>query len=149
MKLEDEIKQDKFSSPFYKALLNIRVTESWLSNRLNQTLKPFCLSQEQYNVLRILKGQYPKPSSLQLITERMVNRMSNATRLVEKLRQSGLVSRKECASNRRKVDITLTKEGLEILEQIRPKLDSTLDDMQRLSEGEAEQLNLLLDKMRS
>ncbi|MFP4091484.1 MAG: MarR family winged helix-turn-helix transcriptional regulator [Cyclobacteriaceae bacterium] len=148
MKLEEVIKQKEFKSPLYKAILNIRVTESWLSNQVNQTLKPFGLSQEQYNVLRILNGQYPNPSPLQLISERMVNRMSNATRLVEKLRQNGLVTRQECPSNRRKVDILITQKGIDLLQEIRPQLDATMDNMNSLDAAEAEQLNYLLDKFR-
>ncbi len=148
MKLEEEIKQEHFKNTFYKAILNIRLTESWLSNQVNQTLKPFGLSQEQYNVLRILKGQYPKPSPLQLISERMVNRMSNATRLVEKLRQGGLVTRQECPGNRRKVDILITNKGQDVLDQVKPHLESTIDQMKNLSIEEAEQLNDLLDKFR-
>ncbi|MDF9798559.1 DNA-binding MarR family transcriptional regulator [Catalinimonas alkaloidigena] len=148
MKLEEVIKQDQFKNSYYKAILNIRVTESWLSNQVNQCLKPFGISQEQYNVLRILKGQYPKPSSLQLITERMVNRMSNATRLVEKLRLGGYVTRKECSSNRRKVDILITEKGMELLEQIRPEIEGSMDRMKNLSQEEAELLNKLLDKFR-
>lgn len=148
MKLEEVIKQDQFENPFYKAILNIRVTESWLSSQINQRLKPFGISQEQYNVLRILKGQYPKPSSLLLITERMVNRMSNATRLVEKLRKGGFVTRKECPSNRRKVDILITDKGLELLKQIKPELDASMSNMKNLSQDEANMLNELLDKFR-
>lgn len=148
MKLEEEIKQQNFKSPLYKAMLNIRLTESWLSNQINQTLKPFGLSQEQYNVLRILKGQYPNPSPLQLISERMVNRMSNATRLVEKLRQGELVTRQECPTNRRKVDILITQKGMNLLDQIRPQLDAAMAQMKNLSVKEAEQLNELLDKFR-
>lgn len=148
MKLEEVIKQDQFKNPYYKAILNIRVTESWLSSQINQRLKPFGISQEQYNVLRILKGQYPNPSSLLLITERMVNRMSNATRLVEKLRKGGYVTRKECPSNRRKVDILITDKGLELLEQIKPELDESMDNMKNLSVEEANLLNELLDKFR-
>ena len=148
MKLEEEIKQQNFKSPLYKAMLNIRLTESWLSNQINQTLKPFGLSQEQYNVLRILKGQYPNPSPLQLISERMVNRMSNATRLVEKLRQGELVPRQDCPTNRRKVDILITQKGMNLLDQIRPQLDGAMAQMKNLSVKEAEQLNELLDKFR-
>jgi len=148
MRIEEEIKQKEFKNPYYKAILNVRLTESWLSTQINQTLKPFGISQEQYNVLRILKGQYPKPSPLQLISERMVNRMSNATRLVEKLRQGGYVSRQECPTNRRRVDILLTKKGIALLDDIRPQLEATMDTMKNLSEREADQLNDLLDKLR-
>jgi len=148
MRLEDEIKQKEFKSPYHKAVLNIRVTESWLSTHVNQGLKPYGISQEQYNVLRILKGQYPKPSSLQLITERMVNRMSNATRLVEKLRKGGYVTRCECPSNRRKVDILITEKGMELLEEITPTLEGRMDRLNNLNQEEVIQLNELLDKFR-
>jgi DNA-binding MarR family transcriptional regulator len=148
MRIEEEIKQKEFKNPYYKAILNVRLTESWLSTQINQTLKPFGISQEQYNVLRILKGQYPDPSPLQRISERMVNRMSNATRLVEKLRQGGFVSRQECPTNRRKVDILITDKGLALLEDIQPQLEATMNTMKNLSAREAEQLNDLLDKFR-
>jgi len=148
MRIEEEIKQKEFKNPYYKAILNVRLTESWLSTQINQTLKPFGISQEQYNVLRILNGQFPKPSPLQLISDRMVNRMSNATRLVEKLRQGGYVSRQECPTNRRKVDILITNKGKSLLDDIRPQLEATMDTMKNLSAHEAEQLNMLLDKFR-
>jgi DNA-binding MarR family transcriptional regulator len=148
MRIEEEIKQKEFKNPYYKAILNVRLTESWLSTQINQTLKPFGISQEQYNVLRILKGQYPDPSPLHRISERMVNRMSNATRLVEKLRQGGFVSRQECPTNRRKVDILITDKGLALLEDIQPQLEATMNTMKNLSAREAEQLNDLLDKFR-
>ncbi len=87
MHLEDEIKQADFADDFLKAVLNILVTADRISSATNAALKPFGVSKEQFNVLRILRGQHPDPSSLQLISERMISKSSNATRLVEKLRQ--------------------------------------------------------------
>ena len=148
MRIEDEIKQKRFDSEFQKAVLNIKVTASWLSAITNNTLKPFNLSPEQYNVLRILRGQYPKPSTLSTITDRMVDKMSNATRLVEKLRKSGLVTRDVCASNRRKVDILITQKGLDLLAELDPVMRHTFKDTQLVSDEELAMLNQILDKMR-
>lgn len=148
MKLEEEIKQLKFEDTFHKVVLNIRFTGNWFYNRISRALKPYGISEEQYNVLRILKGQHPHPSPLQLIGERMINRMSNATRLVEKLRRQGLVSREVCPKNRRKVDILITEKGLNLLTEIKPKLDQEMQKANTISVEEAEELNRLLDKIR-
>ena len=100
-------------------------------------------------MLRILRGQHPDPSSLQLISERMISKSSNATRLVEKLRQKGYVKRSPCPTNRRKVDILITQKGLDELEEMDPLVRSSSDDMRTLSKAESRELNRLLDKMRS
>lgn len=148
MGIEEEIKQIKFDDSFHKVVLNIRFTGNWLYNTISRVLKPYGISEEQYNVLRILKGQHPQPSPLQLISERMINRMSNATRLVEKLRRQGLVSREVCPKNRRKVDILITEQGLNLLKEIKPKLDREMQKVNTISPEEAEELNRLLDKIR-
>ncbi len=149
MKIEEEIKQEKFQDLFHKVVLNVRFTGNWFYNEISRVLKPYGISEEQYNVLRILKGQYPNPSPLQLISERMINRMSNATRLVEKLRKNGLVSREVCPENRRKVDILITEKGLAFLKKVNPILDSEINKLNTLTHEEAETLNLLLDKIRN
>ena len=117
MKLEDEL-QMRFKTPHDRALLSIIFTGAWLTGRFNRFLKPFGLSEQQFNVLRILRGQKGKPANLFLVQERMVHRMSNATRLVEKLRQKGLVERVVCEENRRKVEITITNKGRKLLSRI-------------------------------
>ena len=104
MKLEDELKM-RFKTPHDRALLSTVFTGVWLTDRFNRFLKQFGLSEQQFNVLRILRGQKGKPANLFLIQERMVHRMSNATRLVEKLRQKALVERVVCEEDRRKVEI--------------------------------------------
>ncbi|MFT5142814.1 MAG: DNA-binding MarR family transcriptional regulator [Rhodothermales bacterium] len=148
MRLEDEIRQTVFGDPFMKAVLNVLVTADRLGAHANATLKPFGLSKEQYNVLRILRGQHPLPAPLRSVTERMVSRSSNATRLVEKLRAKNLVDRTTCPSNRRQVDILITAEGLALLDAIDPLMQAGGNATGTLSIEEAEQLNLLLDKMR-
>ncbi len=148
MRLEDEIKQPRFSDPLEKAILNIRFTNGWLDQIILPTLKQYGLSEEQYNVLRILRGQHPNPSPLQLISERMLNRMSNVTRLVEKLRKSGFVTRDICPENRRKVDILITKKGLDLLEAAAPVLKEELHNYRHITAEEVDELNRILDKFR-
>ncbi len=149
MRIEDEIKQIEFTDDFMKAVLNILVTADRISSMANSALKPFGVSKEQFNVLRILRGQHPNPSSLQLISERMISKSSNATRLVEKLRQKGYVERSLCPTNRRKVDILITKKGLDTLKELDPVVRSSSDDLRTLTKAESRELNRLLDKMRS
>ncbi len=148
MKLEDEIKQARFDDDFLKAILNILVTADRISSATNATLRPFGVSKEQYNVLRILRGQHPNPATLQLISERMISQSSNATRLVEKLRTKGFVERSLCATNRRKVDILITKKGLDVLEEVDPLVVASGNRMRTITDEEARTLNKILDKMR-
>lgn len=148
MQIEQEIQQTNFTNPFHKAVLNVKFTANWLSGISLPIFKKYGISEEQFNVLRILKGQYPTPSSLQLITERMLNRMSNVTRLVEKLRINGYVTREICPENRRRVNILITNQGLELLEQVSPEIDNALNGENQLTDTEIDTLNQLLDKIR-
>ena len=118
MALEEDIKQEKFSSEYQKASINLLYTGSWLYNINAGYLKQFGVTPEQFNVLRILRGSFPKPMMLAEITERMIDKSSNCTRLVEKLRQKGLVDRETCESNRRQVDISITDKGQSLLKKM-------------------------------
>ena len=148
MKIEDEIKQTKkFRSEHQRLAVNIMFTSSWLYRTQGQFLKTFGISPEQYNVLRILRGQHPNCANNQLITERMIDKSSNCSRIVEKLKQKGLVDRKENKDDRRHVDITITAKGLALLEKIDlANNEGVLKD--NLSVKEAETLNEFLDKLR-
>ncbi|MBV7336666.1 MarR family transcriptional regulator [Chloroflexi bacterium TSY] len=118
--------------------------------QFNAFLKPFGLTEKQFNVLRILSGQKGKPMNLFLIQERMMHKNSNVTRLVEKLRLKGLVERVPCEENRRKVEITITKAGLQLLEQIDAefrKQDRGIHN--KISKNEADIIAEALDKIRS
>lgn len=149
MKLEKEIHQAKFKTPFEKLVVNIIYSGNWVNFNTNKLLKEHKITPQQYNVLRILRGQHPNPVPIFTITERMLDKMSNASRLVEKLRQKGLVARSECGADRRRVDVIITEEGLVKLEEI-TKVVSGFDEVIRasLTEEEAITLNELLDKMR-
>ena len=111
-------------------------------------MKAFGISPQQYNILRILKGQFPNAASVNLLIERMLDKMSNASRLVEKLKQKGLVERKTCEKDRRQVDVLITDKGIKLLEEMNTKLKDIQSDYQTITEEEARELNRLLDKLR-
>jgi len=148
MGLEDDIKQQKFTSEFEKAAVNILFTSSWLYNINSTRLKRFDVTPEQYNVLRILRGSHPETMMLADITCRMIDKNSNATRLVEKLRQKGLVTREICENNRRQVDIGITDKGLNILKKIEAASDEWMTTLKNVTRSEAQELNRILDKLR-
>ncbi|MGY6558461.1 MAG: MarR family winged helix-turn-helix transcriptional regulator [Nitritalea sp.] len=148
MKLEEAIKQKAFKDPYNKTVVNLLYTNSFVIASQNALFKPFGLSPEQYNVLRILRGQKGKPITVSSIQDRMLNKMSNASRLVEKLKQKELVNREECATDRRQVDITITDKGLEVLSQLDVEVEEFNRQIVHLTVEETEQLNALLDKLR-
>lgn len=148
MGLEQDIKQEKFHNEFEKVAVNILFTASWLYNRNASRLKPYDITPEQYNVLRILRGSHPKPLMLSEVTCRMIDKNSNATRLVEKLRQKGLLNREICENNRRQVDISITEKGLDVLKKIDIEAEAWLETLKIISKAEAEELNRILDKLR-
>lgn len=149
MRLEDEIKQTKFKNEYQKASINLIFTASWL-NKLNaESLKPYNISIQQFNILRILRGMNGKPASVKLLTERMIDKMSNASRLVEKLKTKGLVQRVECSQDRRQVDVLITKKGLSLLEDASEVLEANvLKKFNNITKEEASAINSLLDKLR-
>lgn len=149
MRLEEELKQNKkFNNEFEKLAVNILYTSSWLEALHIQRFKPFGISPQQYNVLRILRGSAPKPLMLSDISSRMIDKNSNATRLVEKLRLKGYVKREVCESNRRQVDIVITKKGLDLLAEIDTINDNWSESFKGLTKTEAEALNNALDRLR-
>jgi DNA-binding MarR family transcriptional regulator len=148
VKLEEAIKQKEFKDPFNKAVVNLLYSQSYIVSNQSCLFKPLGISPEQYNVLRILKGQKGQPITVSSIQERMLNRMSNASRLVEKLKQKELVIREECPTDRRQVDILITEKGLKILTGLEEAVYAFNRKIINLSEEEVDQLNFLLDKMR-
>lgn len=148
--IEEEIKQEKkFGSEYEKLAVNIMFTSSWLYNMNANRFKDYDITPEQYNVLRILRGAYPKPIMLSDITCRMLDKSSNATRLVEKLRLKGYVKRELCPSNRRQVDIVITEKGLSLLTRIDNESQSWQESLKTITKTEAQELNRILDKLRS
>jgi len=148
MSIEQDIQQEKFLNEHEKAAINILFTSSWLHNINSARLKPHDITPEQFNVLRILRGSHPKKMMLADITSRMLDKNSNATRLVEKLRQKGFVSREICENNRRQVDIAITEKGLGILKNIDSEEAAWLATLKNITKAEAQELNRVLDKLR-
>ena len=148
MSIEQDIRQDKFENEFQKVAVNVLFTSSWLYNINAVRLKSHGVTPEQYNVLRILRGSHPKALMLAEITCRMIDKNSNATRLVEKLRQKGLVKREICENNRRQVDIVITPRGLEVLAKVDKESDGWLATLKNITRTEAQELNRILDKLR-
>ncbi len=149
MRLEEEIQQSKFKDEYHKLGVNIIYSASWMSSLHLQVLKNFNLSVQQFNILRILNGRDPEPATVKLLTERMIDKMSNASRLVEKLKQKGLVARTSCSEDRRRVDIAITEKGKKTVDQASRILEGEIDNtLSVLTKKEAKQLNDLLDKMR-
>ncbi len=147
-KIEEAIKQAQFKDEYNKAVVNLLYTHSYLVGFQTAVLKPQDLSPEQYNVLRILRGQQGKPVTIAAIQERMLNTMSNASRLVDKLKAKELVKREECSENRRKVDVLITEKGLRLLEILEPQFTALNKKVIHLEESELLVLNGFLDKLR-
>ncbi|HRE78925.1 MAG TPA: MarR family transcriptional regulator [Flavobacterium sp.] len=150
MKIEEIIKSNSPISIEKRTVLNIMFTQNVIADAFNDILKSFDLSVEQFNVLRILRGQKGKPANMCVIQERMIAKTSNTTRLVDKLLLKGLVNREVCEENRRKMEITITEKGLKLLAELDPKIEAheTLFSTNLTSE-ELENLNNLLEKYRT
>ncbi|WP_203257832.1 MarR family winged helix-turn-helix transcriptional regulator [Hyunsoonleella ulvae] len=149
MRIEDILKLSS-SIPLSKnVVVNILYISGLINGELNQLLKPKGISIQQFNVLRILRGQKGNPATLSDIQERMINKMSNTTRLVDKLIKKGLVKKQINSTNKRKIDIKITTEGLNFLSQIDKLIDSKeVEIVSQLTDKEASELIRLLSKLR-
>ncbi|POS01758.1 MarR family winged helix-turn-helix transcriptional regulator [Flavobacterium croceum] len=150
MKIEQITKSTIEMQMARKVILNILYTNGLINENMSEMLKPFDLSTEQYNVLRILRGQKSCPANMCVIQERMITKNSNTTRLIDKLLLKDLVTRNVCPNNRRKIEVSITQKGLEILEQLDPKLIEHENFFaQNLTSNELSLLNELLEKIRT
>jgi DNA-binding MarR family transcriptional regulator len=148
MHIEEEIQSTNFENNYHKVVVNISYTYGWLNNVFRCQFERHNLTNQQFNVLRILRGQYPKAATVNLIKERMLDKMSDASRIVDRLVQKGLVSR--CTSNkdRRAVDISISDLGLETLSKMDAEFKPQEILKNNLTGEEAEKLSELLDKLR-
>ncbi len=150
MEIEKEINQQKpFVNEFIKAEINLSYTTSWMGKCKAEILKPYNISWQQFNILRILRGMNSKPASIKLLMDRMIDKMSNASRLVEKLKSKGYVRRQESAIDRRQVDILITSEGLELVNKVSILIENQLSaKFETITNEEAVELNRILNKLR-
>ncbi|WP_152287463.1 MarR family winged helix-turn-helix transcriptional regulator [Flavicella marina] len=150
MLVEKQLNQESKLNSFTKVILNLMYTGNWVNEKSSEFFKLYDLTSQQFNVLRILRGQKGKPINLQDIQLHMISRMSNTTRLIEKLRIKGFVNRVACETNRRKIEITITPEGLDLLATIDEPIKTHEQKVtESLTEHEANQLNILLNKLRT
>jgi DNA-binding MarR family transcriptional regulator len=150
MRIEEIIKTTFPMAEEKKALLNVMFTQNVIADKFNELLKPFDLSAEQFNVLRILRGQKGKAVNMCTIQERMIAKTSNTTRLVDKLLAKELVLREICPQNRRKMEITITTKGMELLHSLDPLVEMHEQKFgNNLTKNELTQLNTLLEKFRN
>ncbi|MBW7845622.1 MAG: MarR family transcriptional regulator [Bacteroidia bacterium] len=148
MGLEQDIKQKKFNCEYEKATVNILYTAGWVESKNIKRLKPYGITSQQYNVLRILRGSHPKKLMLNDIACRMIDKNSNTTRLIDKLLKNQLVTRVQCEKNRRQVDIGITDKGLDVLTAIDAETEKWRNNFESLTKKECIELNKLLDKLR-
>ena len=149
MELEKEIGQSSFANEHHKLLVNILFTHSWFVSKIKEFLKHFGISVQQFNILRILRGQSPDAATLNLISERMLDQNSDASRIVERLRQKQMVERTTSQEDRRKVAIVITQKGLDVLAQIDQQEHFFSSLTNNLSEEEAHYANNMLDALRT
>ena len=148
MKIEEEIKQKKFNSEFNKLAVNILYTYGWLNSFITEKLSEYGLSPQQYNILRILRGQGNDCASIGLLKERMLDKTPDVSRMIDRLLKKGFVSREISCEDRRRADVKISEQGLILLEKI-DEISHVFDEkLMTISEKEAVELNLLLDKLR-
>ncbi|MEY3842558.1 MAG: hypothetical protein RIR80_129 [Bacteroidota bacterium] len=148
MKLEEEIAQHQFAGEQQKAMINLLFTYHWAVSKMKSDFKPYDITMQQFNILRILRGQMPNPCTINILKERMLDKMCDASRMVDRLLQKGFIERCVNKKDRRAVDIKISTEGLALL----AKFDALTDPnklFSTLSDAEAKTLNQLLDKVRS
>ena len=148
MAIENEIQQTSFTGPRQKAMINLLFTYGWVIEKIKDFLSKEDITHQQYNILRILRGSHPKPLSTLQIRERMLDKMSDTSRIVDRLVIKGLVKKNTCAKDKRLVDVIITDKGHRLLRRIDAEADHISEIMSRLSEKDAEMLSLLLDKLR-
>lgn len=147
--IEEEIKQSTFRSPAHRTQVNIIYTAAWINQLTTAALREYGLSVQQFNILRILRGRNGEPATVKLLTERMIDKMSNASRLVDKLKEKGYVRRQECEEDRRRVDIVITEKGLDIVGKASDAVECTMHkNFRNTSEAEFNELSRMLDRLR-
>lgn len=148
MGIENEIQQYRFTGENQKALINLLYTYHWVTEKLKAVLSENDITLQQYNILRILRGSDPKPLSTLNIRDRMLDKMSDTSRIVDRLMLKGLVDKKSCVTDKRLVDVSITDEGKKLLEEIDRKDDVMTGVIGNLNHQELVALNQILDKLR-
>jgi len=145
--IEKDINQRKFRNEYQKSIINLIYTYNWMTEQLKKEIETFGLTMQQFNILRILRGSETPLSTLQ-IRERMLDKMSDTSRIVDRLILKGLVKKMTCKTDKRLVDVIITDKGKKLLGQIDEQEEKMDNILNTLSIPEAKTLNKLLDKIR-
>jgi MarR family 2-MHQ and catechol resistance regulon transcriptional repressor len=149
MKLEQAISQAEFSSDNQRVTLNFMFTYNWFKEEQKNFFKPYDITSQQFNVLRILRGNYPNPYTTSQVRERMLDKMSDASRIVDRLVKKGLVERSVTKSDKRLVDVVIAKKGMELLDKIDAPLEKFMErTFNSLSKSDKNQFIAMLEKIR-
>jgi MarR family transcriptional regulator, 2-MHQ and catechol-resistance regulon repressor len=148
MGIEKEIQQETFASSYQKAMINVLFTYGWVIEKIKNYLSKEDITHQQYNILRILRGSYPKPLSTLQIRERMLDKMSDTSRIVDRLVIKSLVKKTTCPQDKRLVDVVITEKGQKLLKKLDAESDLIAGIMGNLSQNDAEMLSSLLDRLR-
>ena len=148
MGINKDVRQDKFRNEYHKAMVNLLFTYGWTMEKVKGFVSQEDITPQQYNILRILRGSNPTPLSTLQIRERMIDKMSDTSRIVDRLISKGLVKKVICKKDRRLVDVTIADKGLKLLERLDQKQNLMDEILNNLSEKEATSLSKLLDKIR-
>ena len=146
--LKNEVKTSKFENVFQQSLVNVTFTYHWSNQKIKVILQPYEITVQQFNVLRILRGQYPSPATVNLVKNRVLDKMSDVSRIIDRLIQKNFVVKTINAYDKRAVDIMIADKGLALLKKMDKEVDFSSFVAPNLTSKEAEQLNILLDKMR-
>ncbi|MBO6793637.1 MAG: MarR family transcriptional regulator [Balneolaceae bacterium] len=145
---EEFIQQKEFQSPWHKLRVNLLITSNWLKNEFKEFLDQFEITQQQYNILRILRGAKSEPLSTNEICDRMIDKMSDTSRIVDRLVAKNLAEKNPCPNDKRKIQVFISKDGEQLLSSIDAEMHALDAKFNHLSDKEAEQLNDLLEKLR-
>lgn len=148
IQLQKEIKAPRYESVFHEAMVNVAFTQNWCNDQVKQAVSLYDITNQQFNVLRILRGQHPDPSTINLLKSRMLDKMCDASRIVDRLVQKDLICKKTNTYDKRAVDIVINEKGLALLKKMDKEMDLSAILSANLTLKEAEQLTSLLEKAR-
>jgi MarR family transcriptional regulator, 2-MHQ and catechol-resistance regulon repressor len=148
MGIQQDIKQSNFRNEYQKSMINILYTSSWIAEKMRDILEAYDLTYQQYNVLRILRGSHPEPLSTLEIRNRMLDKMSDASRIVDRLISKGLVEKKISKKDKRLVDVIISEKGINLISEMNLRVDEMDEIVGNMTESEAKTLNRILDKLR-
>ena len=148
MKIQDEIHQTKFNGEMERLTINLMFTNAWVMGFQQKFFKSHQLTMQQYNILRILRGQKGKSITMNDVSCRMIDRMSNTSRIIDKLVEKELVDRKQGTKDRRKVMVSIKAKGMDLLKSLDQPMIDMMNSYSNIEEKDARKLNELLDKLR-